>query len=137
MNPSYLVFFSEITNTTNDTIAFKIDCPASATQIPDTDHTFVKLLPSDKAMNSDSVHDFSYGFGEIETFSETFESAFVLPPGSSTMRYFVAFFYQTNEASFNETRGGNRAELLLENEQLYYNLLPQIDKRPIGSIEKR
>jgi hypothetical protein len=46
----------------------------------------------------------------------------------------VAIFYQTVATSENRDRGGNRAELIMNGDDLYYRLPPTIDSLLCGKI---
>ena len=46
----------------------------------------------------------------------------------------VAIFYQTRASARNQERGGNRAELVLKGQDLFYRMSPQIDSLHCGHI---
>ncbi|MBT8191658.1 MAG: hypothetical protein KJO29_14600, partial [Bacteroidia bacterium] len=55
-------------------------------------------------------------------------------PKEDCLFYVVAIFYQTRADAFNQERGGNRAELVLDGQDLFYSMLPQIVALPCGQI---
>ena len=57
-----------------------------------------------------------------------------LYPKEEGLFYVVAFFYQTKADALDQGRGGNRAELVLKGQDLFYRMLPQIDSLPCGHI---
>jgi hypothetical protein len=133
-NYSYLVFFSRVINETENPLELKIDFSADSIAIPNSPYTYVKLfLPQDTmTMAKESL--FSYGITAIESFDNPTRFQRNLNPGEDCLFYTVAIFYQTNPDAWNQKRGGNRAELILNGDNLYYNLPPQIDSLHCGHL---
>jgi hypothetical protein len=57
-----------------------------------------------------------------------------IKPKEECLFYVVAIFYQTIATAANQDRGGNRAELVLKGQDLFYRMPPQIDSLPCGQI---
>lgn len=77
---------------------------------------------------------FSYDVSELNSLSEETHLQKTIKPNEDGRFYVVVVFYQTNANAWNEERGGNRAELILQGEDLFYNLSPQINSLPCGQI---
>lgn len=133
-NYSYLVFFSRIINQTEKSIELIVNFPADSIGIPNAPDTFVKLfVPPDK-MTLEKQNLFSYGITEFESFNKSTKIQKTLNPCEDYLFYVVAIFYQTTADAQNQQRGGNRTELFLEGQDLYYKMPPQIDYMPCGHI---
>lgn len=114
-----------------------INFSADSIPIPNSPDTFVKLfLPSD-TMTHDKQSLFNYGVRELESFEKPTRFQKTLGPDEECLFYVVAIFYQTNAAAQNQQRGGNRAELVLKGQNLFYRMSPQIDLLPCGQIISR
>ena len=133
-NHSYLVFFTRVTNTTESPLEFTIDFTADSIAIPNSPNTFVKLFLPPDVMTMEKRPMFSYGFTELTSFDEPTSFQCRLNPEEDVLFYVIAFFYQTNAEAGLESRGGNRAELVMREHGLYYNMPPQVDNIPCGSI---
>ena len=127
---SYLVFFTSVINETEHPLELTVNFSPDSIPIPNSPDTFVKLfLPSD-TMTLDKQALFSYGITELEAFDKSTKFQRKLNPKEDCLFYIVAVFYQTNADAWNQERGGNRAELVLDGQDLFYNMLPQIDSLP-------
>lgn len=133
-HPSYLVFFSRVINETGKPIELNLDFSADSVAIPNSPNVFMKLfLPSD-TMTMDKRSSFSYGLTELEHFDEPTNFQRKLNPQEECLFYVVAFFYQTEADTWIQERGGNRAELLLKGNDLFYSMSPQVDSMHCGKI---
>ena len=133
-NYSYLVFFTSVINETEHPLELTVNFSPDSIPIPNSPDTFVKLfLPSD-TMTLDKQALFSYGITELESFDKSTKFQRKLNPKEDCLFYVVAIFYQTNADAWNQERGGNRTELVLDGQDLFYNMLPQIDSLPCGHI---
>ena len=133
-NYSYLVFFTRVVNGTGDPIELTVNFSADSIAIPNSPDTFVKLfLPSD-AMTFDKQPLFSYGLTELESFDQSTWFQRKLDAEEDCLFYVVAIFYQTRSESWRQERGGNRGEFVLEGQDLFYRMLPQVDSLPCGHI---
>ncbi len=133
-NHSYLVFFSRIVNETEDTLMINIEFSADAVAIPHSPDTYMKLFLPVEEMSMDKVHEFSYGVTSLVSLYDDTSAKRVIAPHEDGFLYIVALFYQTDSAAWRQERGGNRAELVLRGDQLYFKLPPQIDSLHCGSI---
>lgn len=133
-NYSYLVFFTSITNKTKHPFELTVNFSADSIGIPNSPDTFVKLfLPAD-TMTLDKQNLFSYGVTELESFDKPTSFQRSINPKENCLFYVVAVFYQTNAEARNQGRGGNRAELILKGQDLFYRMPPQISDLPCGHI---
>lgn len=133
-NYSYLVFFTRIINETRDPLELTLNFSSDSIPIPNSPNTYVKLfLPSD-TMTLEKQDLFSYGITELESLDKPTSLQRVINPKEESLFYIVAIFYQTIATSQNQKRGGNRAELVLKGQDLFYKMPPQINSLPIGQI---
>ena len=133
-NHSYLVFFTRVKNERTKPIELTIRFSGDSVAIPNSPDTYVQLfLPSEK-MTWDKHPLFSYGLLDIGGFDQPSEYQKIIDPNEETLFYVVALFYQTKAEAWQQERGGNRAELVLKGQDLYYRMLPQIDALPCGHI---
>lgn len=136
-NYSYLVFFTRVVNNTVTPLELTINFSADSIEIPNSPDTFVKLfLPAD-TMTLDKQSLFYYGVTELESFDKPTRFERTISPNEECLFYVVAIFYQTKATEQNQQRGGNRAELVLKGQDLFYRMPPQIDSLPCGHIISR
>ncbi|MBX2828223.1 MAG: hypothetical protein KTR22_08675 [Flavobacteriaceae bacterium] len=133
-NPSYLVFFSRVVNTTDSPIELNLHFSADPIPIPNSPNTFVKVFLPPDTMTMEKQKAFSYGITELKSLEHPTSFHSTIPPNEDCLFYVVGFFYQTTASAINEARGGNRGELILKGNELFYNMLPQIESLPCGSI---
>ena len=133
-HPSYLVFFSRVINETGKPVELDLNFSADSIAIPNSPNIFMKLfLPSD-TMTLDKRSLFSYGLTELEGFDELTSFQRKLNPNEECLFYVVAFFYQPEAGAWVQERGGNRAELFIKGQDLFYRMLPQVDSLDCGKI---
>jgi hypothetical protein len=133
-NYSYLVFFSRVVNETATPLELSLNFSADSIAIPHSPDTFVKLfLPAD-TMTFAKQSLFSYGVKALESFDNPTRFQKTLNPGEECLFNVVAVFYQTRPTEENLARGGNRAELVLKGQDLFYRMAPQIESLPCGQI---
>lgn len=133
-NPSYLVFFTRIINKTDKPLELDLDLSADSMAIPNSPDTYVKLFLPKETISMDKRSLFSYGITELASLYQATSFKKIIAPNEDGLFYVVAFFYQTRPDAWSQERGGNRAELVLKGQNLYYNLLPQIDHLPVGQL---
>lgn len=133
-NYSYLVFFSRVINKTTNPLKLAINFSADSIAIPNSPDTFVKLFLPKDTMTLDKQSLFSYGITELESFDKPTSFQRTISPDEECLFYVVAIFYQTKAAARDQQRGGNRAELVLKGQDLFYRMPPQIDSLPCGHI---
>jgi hypothetical protein len=133
-NYSHLVFFTRIVNETKTPLQLTLNFSADSIPIPHSPDTFVKLfLPAD-TMTHDKQSLYSYGVTYLESFDKPTRFQKTILPGEECLFYVVAIFYQIKATEENHQRGGNRAELVLKGQDLFYSMPPQIDSLPCGQI---
>ena len=134
-NYSYLVFFSRIKNQTVESIELSLEFTADSVAIPNSPNTFMKLFLPPDTMTLEKQHRFSYGITELDAFDKPTRFERSIKPEEDCLLYVVAIFYQTNVDAWNQERGGNRAELVLEGQSLFYRIPPQVDSLYCGQIQ--
>jgi len=133
-NHSYLVFFTRVHNASEKPVELRLHFSADAIAIPHSPDTYVKLfLPLD-SMTLDKRDLLSYGLTEVASLEQASSFERKLAPQEDCLFYVVVFFYQTKAEAWKQERGGNRAELVLDGQALFYNMLPQVDSLPCGHI---
>lgn len=133
-NYSYLVFFSRVINETANPLELIVNFSADSIAIPNSPGTFVKLFLPQETMTLEKQSLFSYGITTLESFNQSTSFQRKLNPKEDCLFYVVAIFYQTNADAWNQERGGNRAELVLKGQDLFYRMPPQIDSLRCGHI---
>jgi hypothetical protein len=136
-NCSHLVFFSRVVNETGTPLELTINFSADSIPIPHSPDTFVKLfLPSDTmTLDKQSLYDF--GVRELKSLDTPTRFQKTINPNEECLFNVVAIFYQTKATAQNHQRGGNRAELVLKGQNLFYRMPPQIDLLPCGKLISR
>lgn len=133
-NYSQLVFFTRVANETESPLELTINFSSDSIAIPNSPDTFVKLfLPSD-TMTFARQPLYNYGLTELAFFDRPTKFQRTLKPKEECLFYVSAIFYQTVPTAANQDRGGNRAELVLKGQELFYRMPPQIDSLPCGRI---
>jgi hypothetical protein len=133
-NYSRLVFFTRIVNETKNPVELTINFSADSIPIPDSPDTFVKLfLPSD-TMTHDKKSVFNYGVKDMKSLDTATRFQKTIGPNEECLFYVVGIFYQTKVSAQNQQRGGNRAELVLIGQDLFYSMPPQVRSLRCGQI---
>lgn len=133
-NYSYLVFFTRVINKTATPLELTINFSADSIAIPYSPDTFVKLFLPPDTMTLEKQNLFSYGVRELESVDNPTRFQRTIKANEECLFYVVAIFYQTMATEENQQRGGNRAELVLKGQDLFYRMPPQIDSLPCGHI---
>ncbi|MEM6378207.1 MAG: hypothetical protein AAF705_08345 [Bacteroidota bacterium] len=131
---SYLVFYTRVSNETEQPLALNLSFSGDAIPIPNSPDTYVKLFLPQDTMTLAKQDLFSYGLTELASLEESTEFKRTLSHKEDCLLYVVAVFYQTCDDDWNHERGGNRAELVLKGQDLFYNMLPQVDGLACGRI---
>ena len=133
-NYSYLVFFTRVVNGTENPLELTVNFSADSIPIPNSPDTFVKLFLPPDTMTFEKQSSFSYGITELKSFDKPTRFQRKLNPKEDCLFYVVAIFYQTRAGAWIQERGGNRAELVLKGQDLFYRMPPQVDSQPCGHI---
>ncbi|MEM6725991.1 MAG: hypothetical protein AAF598_18255, partial [Bacteroidota bacterium] len=131
---SHLVFFSRVLNETDQPIKLQLQFSADAYPIPSSPNVFIQLLLPEEVMTMDKQSQFTYGLSRLEHLDVATCHQQVIQPGAEGLFYTVALFYQDVPDEWIADRGGNRAELTMDGQDLYFNLLPQVEALPVGRI---
>lgn len=133
-NYSRLVFVTRVVNETSTPVELSISFSADSIAIPGSPNTFVKLfLPSD-TMTLDKLPLFNYGVTNLKALDKPTRFHRTIKPKEACLFYVAGIFYQTVATAQNQSRGGNRAELVLQGQKLFYRMPPQIASLPCGEI---
>jgi hypothetical protein len=133
-NYTHLVFFTRVVNETATPFELTIHFTADSIPIPHSPDTFVKLfLPSD-TMTHDKQSLFDYGVTYLKSLDKPTIFQRTLQPKEECLFSIVAIFYQTIATPENRDRGGNRAELIIKGQDLFYRMSPAIDSLLCGQI---
>ena len=132
-NYSHLVYFTRVINVTENPLELTVSFSADSIAIPNSPDTFVKLFLPPDTMTLDKRNLFNYGVKELESIDQSTTFQRKLNPKEDCLFNVVAIFYQTKAGEWNE-RGGNRAELVLKGQDLFYRMPPQIDPLLCGHI---
>lgn len=133
-NYSYLVFFTRVINETENPLEITVNFPADSIAIPNSSDTYVKLFLPPDTMSLDKQNLFSYGVTELASFDKSTRFQRTIKPREDGLFYVVAIFFQTRDGAQDQGRGGNRAELVVNGQDLFYCLPPQIDSMLCGKI---
>ena len=133
-NHSYLVFFTRVLNETENPLELSVHFSSDSIPIPNSPDTFVKIFLPQEIMTIDKYPLFSYGITELESLDRPTRILRKIDTGENCLFYVVAFFYQTKKAAWRQERGGNRAELVMKGQNLFYRMTPQVDYLPCGQI---
>ena len=132
--PSYLVFFSRVINKTNKPFEIDLDFSSDSIPIPNSPNTYMKFFLPPETMTMEKRSLFSYGVTELKSLEESTHFEGKLNPGEDCLFYVVAIFYQTRNDIWKQERGGNRAELVLRGNDLFYKMSPQVESLKCGRI---
>ncbi len=132
-NVSNLTFLTRVFNKTENPLELIVNFSADSIAIPNSPDTFMKLFLLPDTMTLDKRNLFNYGVTELESFDQSTSLQRKLNPNEDCLFNVIAIFYQTKAGEWNE-RGGNRAELILKGQDLYYRMPPQVDSLRCGHI---
>ena len=121
-NYSHLVFYTRVVNETETPLELTINFSADSIPIPHSPDTFVKLFLQPLFVT------------ELESFDKPTTFQRTIKPKAECLFYVVAIFYQTIATPENRDRGGNRAELIMKGQDLFYRMPPTIDSLLCGQI---
>ena len=135
---SFLIFFTSVINETATPLELSINFPADSFATGEDGTVYLKLfLPSD-TMTLDKELLPGYGLTGLESVLHSNRPTMMqrtINPKEECRFYVVAGFFQTRgTVRTDKSRGGNRAELVLKEQDLFYRMLPQIDSLPCGHI---
>ncbi|WP_424961157.1 hypothetical protein [Ekhidna sp.] len=133
-NCSYLVFFTRVINGTDSTLELNINFSSDSIAIPNSPGTFMQLLLPSEIMTLEKQSLFSYGITELASLDKPTSLKRSIKPQEDCLFYVVAFFYQTENGEWSQERGGNRAELVLEGQNLLYRMHPQVPSLSCGHL---
>ncbi len=129
-----MVYFTRVINETEKPLELTVNFYADSIAIPNSPNTYVKLFLPPDTMTLDKQNSFSYGVADLESFDQSTRFQRTINPNEDCLFNVVAIFYQTKAGVWNPERGGNRAELILKGQDLYYRMPPQIDSLLCGHI---
>ena len=137
-NYSFLIFFTRVINKTATPLELKIIFPADSFATGEGGNMYMKvfLLPDSLALNKQIL--FNNGVTGLESFLDFNKPTMfqrTLNPKEECFVNIGTVFYQPRGTVWgDQSRGGNRAELVLKGQDLFYRMTPQIDSLPCGQI---
>lgn len=137
-NYSFLIFFTRIINETATPLELTINLPADSFATGEGGNVYLKLFLPPDTMTLDKESLSYYGITGLETFLDNNKPTMfqrTIKSKEECLFYVGAVFYQARGTEWkDESRGGNRAELVLKGQDLFYRMIPQIDSLPCGQI---
>jgi hypothetical protein len=141
MGRSFLIFFNRIINETATPLELTINFPADAFATGEGKNFYLKIfLPSD-TMTFAKQGLYNYGVTGLEYFLDFNQPTMLrrtINPHEEFLFYIGTVFYPAWEVAgaehYEKSRGGNRGELVLKEQNLFYRMTPQIDSLPCGNI---
>jgi hypothetical protein len=135
---SFLIYFTRVVNETASPLELTINFPADSFATGEVGNDYLKLFLPPDTMTFDKEPLFSYGVTSLESFLDFNKPTMLqrtINPKEEFLFYTGTVFYQARDTErTNRSRGGNRAELVLKGQDLFYRMLPQIDSLPCGQI---
>jgi hypothetical protein len=137
-NYSFLIFFTRIINETATPLELTINFPADSFATGEGGNYYLKLFLPPDTMTLDKESLSNYGITGLESFLDFNKPTMfqrTINPKEECLFYIGSVFYQARGTAWkDESRGGNRAELILKGQDLFYRMVPQIDSLPCGHI---
>lgn len=133
LNVSNLIFFTRVANETGHPLIVEVNFSADSIAIPNSPNTFMKLFLPPDSMTLEKQNLFNYGVRALDSFDQSTSMQRTLAPDEDFLFNVVAIFFQTKDAEWGE-RGGNRAELVVKGQDLFYRMPPQIDYLHCGRV---
>lgn len=137
-NYSFLIFFTRIINETATPLELTINFPADSFATGEGGNVYLKLFLPPDTMTLDKASLSKYGITGLESFLDINKPTMfqrTINPKEECLFYTGAVFYQARGTVWkDESRGGNRAELVLKGQDLFYSMIPQIESLPCGQI---
>ncbi|MFI5130261.1 MAG: hypothetical protein ACHQFX_09735 [Chitinophagales bacterium] len=135
---SFLIFFTRVINETASPLELTINFPADSFATGDWGNVYLKLFLPPDTMTFDKESLYNYGVTGLESFLDFNKPTMLertINPKEEFLFYTGTVFYQARGTErTNRPRGGNRAELVLHEQDLFYRMVPQIDSLPCGHI---
>lgn len=135
---SFLIFFTRVINETASPLELTINFPADSFATGEGGDVYLKLFLPPDTMTFDKESLYSYGITSLESFLDFNKPTMLqrtINPKEEFLFYTGTVFYQARGTAWKDgSRGGNRAELVLKEQDLFYRMLPQIDSLPCGHI---
>ena len=116
----YAIFWTRLTNETDNPIELKIDFPADGFQLPNSFDNSVKLLLPANKMNLEKDSLFNYGFTDIEdylnkNFNQKSSLTKIIQPQEKYLFYVVALYDKGVE-------GRIRSGFVMKENQIFYKI---------------
>ena len=117
-----------------------INFPADSFAIPPWSDSYLKLFLPPDTMTLDKEPLYNFGATGLESFLDTGLNKptmlqRTINPKEEFLFYTGTVFYQAmGTVQTNQSRGGNRAEFVLKEQDLFYSMLPQINSLPCGQV---
>jgi hypothetical protein len=138
-NYSFLIFFTRIKNETATPLELTMNFPADSFATGEGGNVYLKLFLPPDTMTFYKEPLYNYGVTSLESFLDFNKPTMLqrtINPKEEYLFYIGAVFYQARGTAWKKehSRGGNRAELVLKGQNLFYRMIPQLDSLPCGHI---
>jgi hypothetical protein len=135
---SFLIFFTRIINKTATPLETAINFPADSFATGEDGTVYLKLFLSSDTMTHEKELLPFYGLTGLESVLHYNQPTMIqktINPKEECRFYIVAAFFQTRgTVRTDKSRGGNRAELILKGQNLFFRMPPQIVSLPSGHV---
>lgn len=135
---SFLIFFTRIINETATPLELTINLPADSFPTSEGGNVYLKLFLPPDTMTLDKESLSNYGVTGLESFLDFNKPTMfqrTINPKEECLFYIGTVFYQARGTVWkDQSRGGNRAELVIKGQDLFYSMIPQIGSLPCGHI---
>jgi hypothetical protein len=134
-NYSFLIFSTHLTNETASPLKLKISFPADSFPTGETGNVYMKIFVAPDTMKFDKETSHIDGLAYFLDFNNGTILQTTINPKEEYILYIGTVFYQAKGTEWGDrSRGGNRTELTLKGEELFFSMPPQINSFPCGHI---
>ena len=131
---SFLIFFTRVINETDRPLQLTINFPADSFATGEAGNVYMKVFLPPDTMTFD-IDRYNAGLESYLDFKKPTMFQKTINPKEECLFHIGTVFYQAKGTAWgDQSRGGNRAELVLKGQDLFYRMLPQIDSLPCGHI---
>ena len=134
-NYSFLIFFTRVINETTSPLELTINFPADSFPTGEAGNVYMKIFLAPDTMKFDNEMRYIAGLESFLDFNKSTKLQRTINPKEEYIFYIGTVFYQAKGTAWgDQSRGGNRAELVLKEKDLFYRMTPQLDYLPCGHI---
>jgi hypothetical protein len=135
---SFLIFSTRITNTTTSPVELTIQFPADSFPTGAAGNVYMKIFLPPDTINFNKETRYIAGLKSFLDFTTATSLQRTINPKEEYMFYIGTVFFQPKGTEWgDQSRGGNRAALILKGQDLFYRMPPQLESLPCGQIISR